>query len=540
VSDQLGVEQPPVPEDPDWWLGPDWPPEPPDPDGWEWDLGCGAGDGAAGDGARWPAGLPADVRAAAGAGPWTGEGEALAAGFLHHVPGPPGTGFAAGGVLDRLAPGPWLAEALAAVTGYPADPAAVYPAAGGCDAAPGNAAGAAGGRADAAGQDAAGQDSAGQDSAGGYDAAGGNVAAAGGQDADGGDAAWAGASGAGDAGPAGAGPAGAGAGVGGHDWLGESELIGVLCGWRRVASWAAAGQAAAVIALARRRAAQAAARHNQHLADHVADELACALTLTGRAAALLLDDAAGLVRLPEVHQSLAAGQIDGPKAGVFTAELAALPAAAAREIAGRVLPGAPTMTTGQLRYQLRRLVLAHDPDAAGRRRDEAARGAEVQAWAESSGNAGLAGRELPEADVITADRRLTAQARWLKANGATGTIAQLRAAAFTAVLNGRDITTLLPATPPAGPPPAGTAGPPPAGTAGPPPAGAAGAAGAGGGVAGWPAITGSFHLTMPLSAWAGTSEAPGEIAGHGRCPPAPVATWPASSPPAPPPAGASP
>jgi len=37
----------------------------------------------------------------------------------------------------------------------------------------------------------------------------------------------------------------------GHAGLGESELIGVLCGWRRMSAWAAAGEAAAVITLAR-------------------------------------------------------------------------------------------------------------------------------------------------------------------------------------------------------------------------------------------------------------------------------------------------
>lgn len=45
-------------------------------------------------------------------------------------------------------------------------------------------------------------------------------------------------------------------GEGGHAALGESELIGALRAWRRIASWAAAGQAAAITALARRRAAQ--------------------------------------------------------------------------------------------------------------------------------------------------------------------------------------------------------------------------------------------------------------------------------------------
>jgi hypothetical protein len=52
----------------------------------------------------------------------------------------------------------------------------------------------------------------------------------------------------------------------GHDQLGESELIGVLCAWRRMASWAAAGEAAAVAALAARRREQAREPGKEHLA----------------------------------------------------------------------------------------------------------------------------------------------------------------------------------------------------------------------------------------------------------------------------------
>ncbi len=44
----------------------------------------------------------------------------------------------------------------------------------------------------------------------------------------------------------------------------------------------------------------------------------------------------------------------------------------------------------------------------------------MQAFGEASGNAGLAGRELPPADVLAADARLTALAKWLQARGAAG------------------------------------------------------------------------------------------------------------------------
>jgi hypothetical protein len=357
------------------------------------------------DAAAWLAGMPADAADEDGPAPWTGEGEAFAAGFLHHDPdGQFGMGFAAGGELDGLAPGPELAAALAAATG-------------------------------------------------------------------------------------------AGAG---HGRLGESELIGALCGWQRIAAWAAAGQAAAITALGQRRRAQGREQETRHLAEHVPEEVAAALVLTGRAAGLLIADAAGLARLPEVHAALAAGRIDWRRATVFTDELDNVADDHdAEAIAGQVLPAAARMTSSQLRRVLRRAVLDHDPGAADRRAaDAAAHDAAVHAWTEHSGNAALAGRELPEADVIAADRRLTALARWLRDGGTAGTVDQLRAAVFTALLTGRPVSDLLPDTAAAAVDPDSPL------------------------TAGSTAVTGTVHLTMPLSTWAGLAHASGEVTGYGPAAPA--------------------
>ncbi len=58
----------------------------------------------------WLAGLPAEVREDFLAGPFTGEGGPVPAGFLHHErTGPSGVGFASGGVLDTAEPDRWLA-----------------------------------------------------------------------------------------------------------------------------------------------------------------------------------------------------------------------------------------------------------------------------------------------------------------------------------------------------------------------------------------------------------------------------------------------
>jgi hypothetical protein len=443
--------------DPDWEPGDEGDPET-DPDDHE----------------AWLAGLPADVRADFLAGAWTGAGESIPAGFLHHVRGgPSGVGFAAGGVLDTLAPGPWLAEAIAATT---AD---------------------------------------------------------------------------------------------GHAQLGESELIGVMCAWRRISAWAASGEAAAVVTLAKRRAAASQEPGRSKLAEHVTDEIAAALTLTGRSADRLLTVASQLVRMPDAFAALRHGEIDWAKATVFADELAALSDdVMAAIIADRFLgrAGAGGWTTGQLRAALRRAVLAADPQAADRRRADARKDAEVRAWDEASGNSGLAGRELPPADVLAADARLTALAKWLQARGAAGTISQLRAAVYTALLNGRPVESLLAAKSSevsaaedratdsaaedraadaaaedratdsaaedraadaaaedraadaaAEDRAADAAAEARAADSAPDDAGAGPDAAAGSPLPGEPAspaISGTIHLTMPLSAWLGGPE-PGEVAGHG-------------------------
>ena len=417
------------------------------------------GDGA--DEASWRAGLPDDVRSDYDSGAYTGDGEAFGPGFTHHdQDGPTGAGFAAGGALDGLEPGAFLAEMLAAAT-------------------------------------------AASDSTDGY------------------------------------------------TQLGESELIGVLCAWRRMSSWSAAGEAAAVSTLACRRAVQALRRENRHLDEHAGDEIAAALALTGQSAQRLMEIAYGLKRLPDVYAALLTGQIDWAKACVFVDELAALDEAEARRLAALLLGLADRLTTSQLRRRLRLLVLDSDPEAYESRKRTARKDTRVEVWDEPSGNAALAGRELQSADVIAIDKQLTATAEWLQSQGADGTIAELRSAAYTALLAGRDLSTLLPDPSdtdsrdetdsrdgtdlPCTDMPGGEArgsgardshardrhvrggstshGRTSHGSA------STGAVGAARGradatSAGWPRLTGRINLTMPLSTWAGLSDNAGEAAGY--------------------------
>ncbi len=231
--------------------------------------------------------------------------------------------------------------------------------------------------------------------------------------------------------------------------LTDDELIGALCAWRRLASWSAAGEIAAVSALARRRAAESRGDAGRRRAEHVDSELAAALTLTGRSADRLLELAAGLSRLPGTAAALAAGQIDWPRAIVITDELASLDKADAAAVEAQILGNAPGQTTGQLRAAVRRRLMEIDPEAAIRRRKNAEQDSRVETWTEPSGTAALAGRDLPPADVIIADKHIDSSARWLKRHGACGTLQRLRSQVYTALLSGQPVETLLPAGEPA-------------------------------------------------------------------------------------------
>ncbi len=195
----------------------------------------------------------------------------------------------------------------------------------------------------------------------------------------------------------------------GLDGLDDDELAGLLCASRRLASWAAAGEAAAITELARRRTAT-----GLRAIEHLDDEIAALLTLTGRAATLT-GTAAALARLPQASAALRAGQLDWPRAAVIADETCCLSDADAAAVEDQVLPLAPGQTTGQLRAAVRRAVLAIDADAAIKRRAKAEKSARVETWTETTGTSALAGRDLPPAHVIAADRHLDALARWLKA-----------------------------------------------------------------------------------------------------------------------------
>src|ERR1700733_2614731 len=273
--------------------------------------------------------------------------------------------------------------------------------------------------------------------------------------------------------------------------LSDYELCGVIAAYRRQASCDTAGELAAIAELDAPRAGPGG-----RPGEHVNDEIAPLLTLTGRSAA-------DLTGLPQTSALLAAGIIDPKRAELIAAHLAVLSDDDAAAVEAVIAPDAGDMTTGRLARALAHAVKAHDPQAAARRREKAQKDARVEVWAEPSGTAALAGRDLPPAGVIEATKSLDADARWLKAHGVEGSFDELRAKAFAALLAHKPLTSLIPAGP------AGTGHPgTPDATATTP--GTTGPGLSEPGQAG-PRLGGTVHLTMPATTWLGLSDNPGDI-----------------------------
>jgi hypothetical protein len=300
--------------------------------------------------------------------------------------------------------------------------------------------------------------------------------------------------------------------------LSDDELAGLIWAARRNASRQAAMELAAIGELAERRAGPDGAP-----GEHLEDEVAALLTLSGRAAAKQVALAAALIRLPVVALALAAGRVDVDKAGVFADEMIVVDDdEAAAQIAAGLIGPAPGLTASQIRARLRNRIDRHDPEAAKRRKEKARQDARVDVWIDADGTGAIAARGMDPTAAITADQHLDADARWLQDHGAPGTLDQLRVAATAARLAHQPLHTLLPQHPASGTGAATDSGA--AGTAadsagadaadgaakqpGSPAPGAGSPGGRGG-------SCGSVNLTMPAGTWLGRCDNPGQADRYG-------------------------
>ncbi len=319
--------------------------------------------------------------------------------------------------------------------------------------------------------------------------------------------------------------------------LDSGALPGVAASFRRLASWAQAGELAAVAELASRSAAADdkigvdGEGRPARVPDEATAQVALALSMSRYGACWWADLGVTLSwRLAATGAALAAGQIDLTRARLIAEATALLDDETAQAVEAAVLPGAGERTTSQLRAGLRRAVIAADPDGADRRRIDAERRAKVSLYPDQEGTAALAGQNLPGTRAAAAMARISAMARALRASGADGGMDLLRAQVFIGLLLGT-----LPAIPPApGAPPDQPPAGPPDDPPGPPAPGdpAPGGAAPGGAAPGGAAPGGAAQRNRGPGRRVPSGPAPSAGARGGPAPGRPAPGRPASSGPA--------
>ena len=219
--------------------------------------------------------------------------------------------------------------------------------------------------------------------------------------------------------------------------------------------------------------------------ESVTAEVAGVLAESRHAADAMLDLAHDLeVKLPGTRAAFRDGILRQSKVAIIARATAVLDPAEARAAERLVLDRAGRLTPGALRAAIARAVMEVAPKKARKRREVAAKFARVERWAEDSGNAALAGRELPPDEVFAVEQRIAWWAGELKKAGLEGGTDEIRARALLDLLLGVDSRP-----------------------------GHAGAAAPGG-------FAGRVTLTVPLATAAGLADRPGEIPGIG-----PIDPW---------------
>src|SRR3954451_18161801 len=275
----------------------------------------------------------------------------------------------------------------------------------------------------------------------------------------------------------------------------DDELDGVIAAWDRQEAYACARKHAAVAEFIRRRADPDAATGErsgmpQMWDEFAVDELRLLLAEHRGAAEDLMSRSHDLaVKLPGTMGLFRAGRLPESRVKIIIYATAPLDPAEARAAEGRVLGRAGRLTPGGLRAAIAQAVMDVAPGKARDRREAARKDARVQRWAEDSGNAALMGRELPPAEVLAADQRISARAHELRAAGLEGGLDELRARGYLGPLLGKDS----------------------------PPRADQGGTGDGGGPGGF-AVRGT--LTVPLVTLAQLADRPGVLGGIG-----PVDPW---------------
>ena len=224
----------------------------------------------------------------------------------------------------------------------------------------------------------------------------------------------------------------------------DAELIGLVCAWDRLEAHMAARKLMAIAEVFRRNPEDGFEPEPGQMPavvhEFTRDQLACALGESRTQADALLTLAWHLAtRLTATLDALRDGVITRHKAELIVWPTQFLDGDEARKVETKVLGRAGRLTPGGLRAAVARAVMEVAPEKAKKRREEAAKDARVERWAEDSGNAALMGRELPPDEVLAADQRIQWWAGELKNAGLKGGLDVLRARAFLDLVLGPEV-----------------------------------------------------------------------------------------------------
>jgi Domain of unknown function (DUF222) len=218
----------------------------------------------------------------------------------------------------------------------------------------------------------------------------------------------------------------------------DDQLLGLLGARRRLEARQAWERLMVVAELIRRRPKPGCrlvgpARMPRVWHESAAGELRTHLHLSPQEADAMLGLAHDLlVKLPLTSAALRDGMIDLARAQLIAARCLGLTPAEARAVEKILFgdPGVGEWSRAVFRDRVARAAIQVNPQAAIRLREEAAKTRRVEVRAEFSGNATIAGRELPPAAALAASQLLTARARELRQAGLAGGMDELRVLAY--------------------------------------------------------------------------------------------------------------
>jgi hypothetical protein len=200
--------------------------------------------------------------------------------------------------------------------------------------------------------------------------------------------------------------------------LGAFELVEMIAGWQRLASWAAARQAGAILELSRR-AEMAPSRDRRRVESMsplriTAAEVAARLALTpSEGEGLAARARVWCTELPATGEALQAGRIDVRKAEVIADALRGHTLELARRVEAEVLDHAEVMTAPRLRRAIIRALHRLDPDTMAGKAEHATDNRYVRFTPARDGMAWLEAY-LPAADAAALQTAVEAAAAAMK------------------------------------------------------------------------------------------------------------------------------